>query len=89
MADLEERKDRIVAFMRDNAYKPLLFKELIMVLDVPEKDTELFTQVIEELEEEGRIFKTHGKRYGVPSRLNLVTGRIQGHERGYGFPYTG
>ncbi len=85
MADLEERKERIVAFMRDKAYKPLLFKELLMVLDVPEKDTELFTQVIDELEEEGRIFKTHGKRYGVPTRLNLVTGRIQGHERGYGF----
>ncbi|EPR11991.1 ribonuclease R [Ruminiclostridium papyrosolvens] len=85
MADLEERKERIVAFMRDKAYKPLLFKELIMVLDVPEEDIELFTQVIDELEEEGRIFKTHGKRYGVPSRLNLVTGRIQGHERGYGF----
>ncbi len=85
MADLEERKERIVAFMRDKAYKPLLFKELLMVLDVPEKDIELFTQVIDELEEEGRIFKTHGKRYGVPTRLNLVTGRIQGHERGYGF----
>ncbi len=85
MADLEERKERIVAFMRDKAYKPLLFKELIMVLDVPEEDIELFTQVIDELEEEGRIFKTHGKRYGVPSRLNLVTGRLQGHERGYGF----
>lgn len=85
MADFEERKERIVAFMRDTAYKPLLFKELIMVLNVPETDIDLFTQVIEELEEEGRIFKTHGKRYGVPSRLNLVTGRIQGHERGYGF----
>ncbi|ACL76588.1 ribonuclease R [Ruminiclostridium cellulolyticum] len=85
MADLEERKERIVAFMRDKAYKPLLFKELRMVLDVPEEDIELFTQVMDELEEEGRVFKTHGKRYGVPSRLNLVTGRIQGHERGYGF----
>ena len=85
MAELEERKERIVAFMRDKAYKPLLFKELIMVLDVPEEDIEQFTQVMDELEEEGKIFKTHGKRYGVPSRLNLVTGRLQGHERGYGF----
>jgi len=85
MTDLEERKERIVAFMRDKAYKPLLLKELIMVLAVPEEDIELFNQVMEELEQEGRIFKTHGKRYGVPSRLNLVTGRIQGHERGYGF----
>ncbi len=85
MVELEERKERIVAFMREAAYKPLLIKELVMVLDVPKSDIELFNQTVEELEEEGRIFKTHGKRYGVPSRLNLVTGRIQGHERGYAF----
>ena len=85
MIDIAERKQRIVAFMRETAYKPLLLKELAMVLDVPASDMELFTQVIDELEEEGKIFKTHAKRYGVPSRLNLVTGRIQGHERGYAF----
>ncbi len=82
---LEDRKERIVAFMRDSAYKPLLFKELALVLDVPADDMELFQQVIEELEEEGRIFRTHANRYGIPSRLNLVSGRIQGHERGYAF----
>ena len=85
MTDLIERKERIVAFMRESAYKPLLFQELVMVLDVPQSDIELFSQVLTELEEEGRIFKTHANRYGVPSRLNLVSGRIQGHERGYGF----
>jgi ribonuclease R len=85
MAELEERKERIVAFMREEAYRPLLLKELRVILDVPSEDSELFNQVIEELEAEGRIYKTHGNRYGIPSRLNLVTGRIQGHERGYGF----
>ncbi|MDF2987309.1 MAG: ribonuclease [Eubacterium sp.] len=85
MTQLDERKERIVAFMRETAYKPLLFQELAMVLDVPATDMELFSQVLNELEEEGRIFKTHANRYGMPSRLNLVAGRIQGHERGYGF----
>lgn len=85
MTELETRKERIVAFMRESAYKPLLFKELAMVLDVPSEDIELFKEVLTELEEEGRIFLTHANRYGVPSRLNLAAGRIQGHERGYGF----
>lgn len=84
-AELEDRKERIVAFMREAAYKPLSIKELIMILSVPSGDVDLFKQVISELEEEGRIYKTHGNRYGIPSRLNLVTGRIQGHERGYAF----
>jgi len=71
--------------MREEAYKPLLFKELVMILDVPKSDIDLFNQIIAELENEGRIFKTHANRYGIPARLNLVTGRIQGHERGFAF----
>lgn len=82
---MEERKERIVEFMKEDAYKPLLFKELIYVLDVPQSDVELFKQVMDELEDEGKIFKTHRDRYGVPERMNLVVGRIQGNERGFGF----
>jgi len=85
MVELEERKERIVAFMREEAYKPLLLKELIFILAVPASDTEVFSQIIAELEDEGKIFKTHANRYGIPARLNLVTGRIQGHERGFAF----
>ncbi len=85
MVDLEERKERIVGFMTEEAYKPLLLKELRMILGVPSSDVEIFNQLIEELENEGRIYKTHGNRYGIPSRLSLVIGRIQGHERGYAF----
>jgi ribonuclease R len=82
---MEERKERIVAFMREEAYKPLLFKELATILDVPKADMEQFGQLLEELESEGRIFKTHRDRYGIPDRMNLVVGRLQGNERGYGF----
>jgi len=82
---IEERKERIVAFMREDAYKPLLFSELVTVLDVPGSDIELFRNVLQELEEEGRIFKTRKERYGIPERMNLVVGRLQGNERGYGF----
>jgi len=81
----EDRKARIVGFMREDAYKPLLFKELLTVLDVPNEDVELFRETVDELEEEGKVFKTHRDRYGVPERMNLVTGRLQGSERGYGF----
>lgn len=82
---MEERKERIVNFMREDAYKPLLFDELVMVLDVPPEDIDKFREVMDELEADGKIFKTHRNRYGVPERMSLVTGRLQGNERGYGF----
>lgn len=55
--------------MKEDAYKPLLFKELMTVLDVPKTDTESFKGVLDELVEEGRILKTHKDRYGVPERM--------------------
>lgn len=82
---MEERKERILAFMKEEAYKPLLLKELTIVLDVPKEDRDLFKEVMEELEEEGKIFKTHKERYGIPERMSLAAGRLQGNERGFGF----
>lgn len=82
---MEERKARILAFMKDDAYKPLKYDELLMVLDVQKKDYELFKTIMEGLESDGLIYKTHKDRYGVPERMNLVAGRLQGNERGYGF----
>lgn len=82
---LDERKERIYQFMKEDAYKPLLFKELLVVLDVPSGEIELFTQVLDELEKEGKIFKTNKERYGIPGRMGLIAGRLQGNERGFGF----
>ena len=82
---MEERKERILAFMKEDAYKPLLFSELVTVLDVPKSDIEQFRSVIDELEAEGKIFKTRRDRYGVPERMSLAVGRLQGNERGFGF----
>lgn len=85
MKEREERKKKIVDFMKEDAYKPLKFSELAVVLDVPQEDREELAAVLEELEQEGLIYKTKRDRYGTPERMNLVAGRLQGNERGYGF----
>lgn len=82
---LEERKERIKAFIHDKSYHPLSFDELVVSLDVPKDDIALFKQCLDELEQEGAIFKTKKNRYGAPDRMGLVAGTFQSHERGYGF----
>lgn len=82
---MEERKERIKGFMHDKSYHPLSFEELVVSLDVPKEDISLFKQCLDELEEEGAIFKTKKNRYCAPERIGLVAGRFQGHERGFGF----
>ncbi|TYQ16351.1 UNVERIFIED_CONTAM: RNAse R [Acetivibrio alkalicellulosi] len=82
---MEDKKQKIIMFMREDAYKPLLFDELVSVLEVPKSDIAQFKQIVDELESEGFIFKTKKDRYGVPERMNLIAGYLQGNERGYGF----
>ena len=82
---LEDRKTRILSFMKDYAYKPLLFTELVSVLDVPQEDIPVFKMLLDGMEENGLIFKTKKERYGLPDRMGLVIGKFQGHERGFGF----
>ena len=85
---MTDKKRKIVMFMREDAYRPLSFNELLTVLDVPKEDIEKFVEVLEELESEGRVFKTKKERYGVPERMNLTAGTFRGNERGYGFIIT-
>jgi ribonuclease R len=37
------------------------------------------------MEQEGLIIKNRKNRYGVPARMDLVVGRLQGHAKGFGF----
>ncbi len=77
---------KILVFMQNVAYKPLTLKELEEALEIKENEDLLqFENNIEQLENEGRIVRTRTNRYGVPERMNLVRGRLQGHQKGFGF----
>jgi len=82
---MNDRKQMILDFMKEEAYKPMSLKELAVIFGVPKDETDLFHSIMEELEKDGKIIKTKRGKFGVPERMNLVVGRIQGKERGYGF----
>ncbi len=63
----------------------MLLKELAAVLEIPRPEQRTLERLLRDLLREGEIVQTQHRRYGLPSRMNLVTGRIQGHPEGYGF----
>lgn len=75
----------ILQFMLEKAYKPLTLSELLESFSIAEEEKEDFIQLMEDLEAEGKIVKTRSKRYGVPERMNLVKGTVQGNAKGFGF----
>jgi ribonuclease R len=82
---MEDRKNKIISFMREQSYHPLKFSELAVVLDVPAAETSELQNLLNIMENEGLVIKTRKDRYGVPERMGLIVGKFQGHARGFGF----
>ena len=82
---MEERKQKILSFMREESYKPLKFSELAVIMDVPKEDRPVLQELLDEMVTEGVIIKTKKERYGVPEKMGLVVGTFQGNSRGFGF----
>jgi ribonuclease R len=78
-------KDSLLEYMREKAYKPVTDGELMQVLNIDSKEADLFLKTLAYMEKEGIIVKNRRGRYGVPERMNLVLGSLEGHPGGYAF----
>ncbi len=86
MALDEVLKERLLTYMKEEAYKPLTLSELEEYFQI--KDADEYKQLVRTLnalEEEGLVVRTRSNRYGVPEKMNLVRGKIQGHAKGFAF----
>lgn len=78
-------KDKILEFMRKEAYKPLTAEELAGEMELKGTELKELWEVLEELEGNADIIKTRYDKYGVPERMNLVVGKLSASNKGYGF----
>lgn len=78
-------KNTILEFMHEQAYKPMSFEELAEAFKIMPGELKDFRKVLKTMEKEGLIYRTRTDRYGIPEKMNLVTGKLQVHPRGYGF----
>ncbi len=82
--ELEEKKERIYAFLTSEEYTPMKLKELAMLLQVPKQEKEEFKEVIDKLISEGKVI------YDIKSRIKAASadmhaGTFIGTAKGYGF----
>ncbi len=81
---LNEKKTKILAYIRSKEYIPLKMKELFAVLDVPADREEDFLAVISSLEEEGKIFITKkGRIFATEEDNKHLTGILSCNRRGF------
>ena len=82
---LDTLKERIYAFMREDAYRPLPEAELRTGLGLPESEGKELSNALAALEAEGAVIRNRSGLYGLPSRMNLVVGRLSMSPKGFGF----
>jgi ribonuclease R len=65
--------------------RPLLLREILHRLGLQKEQKKDAREWLRGLAEEGRVVRIRGNRYGLPSKMNLIVGRVKAHPDGYGF----
>ncbi len=77
------QREELLEVMRKGTYKPLSAEELVKELEI--KDIVPFLELLRELEAEGFVILTRKQKYGLPEKMGLITGRLQGNMKGFAF----
>ena len=71
--------------MRAQVPHPATPRELQRVLKIPRDERAGFKRNLRSLLDDGAIVEVKGNRYGLPDRMDLVVGKLDGHPSGFGF----
>ena len=79
-----ELRDRVLELLNKDG-RPVSVRELVRRLDVEKDGRTALTGELRRLIESGEVVKIRGSRIGLPSRMNLVAGRLTCNAGGFGF----
>ena len=78
-------QEKILDFMTEIAYKPMHRGELAKKFDIDKDQNKEFFRILTDMENNGSIIRTKNNLYGIPEKMSLIVGTLQGNRRGYGF----
>ncbi|MBR5467618.1 MAG: ribonuclease R [Firmicutes bacterium] len=81
----QERKDKILAFVKDETFPPMKRKEMSLLMEVLPSERAEFESIVDELIAEGKIVETKKGKIMESEKLGLFTGEFIGHQKGFGF----
>ncbi len=78
-------RDIIVQYMESKEYRPMLREELLIYFSIDKSESKEFYKVLEDLEKDGVLVRNQNHRYGLLNSDYLVVGKLEGHDKGFGF----
>ena len=74
---IQEHIDKLLLFMREEAYKPLTIQELEEAFGIEGSEGfKDFVKALVTMEEKGLVIRTRSNRYGLPEKMNLIRGKL-------------
>lgn len=81
----QKRIEELLTYMNETD-KPLKISELEEAAGIEDSsEFKDFVKTLNYMESQGLIVRTRSNRYGVPEKMNLVKGTVQGHAKGFAF----
>jgi ribonuclease R len=71
--------------MRERVQHPATPRELLSELRIPREERVAFKRNLRNLVNDGALIQIKGNRFGLPDRMDLVVGKLDGHPSGIGF----
>lgn len=81
-------KNKIMEYIVQNKKTPMFDNKLAESLDIDKGQRDEFIDILDELVEEGKLFKSKKGKYGLPKYFGVKTGKLEIAKRGYGFVIT-
>ncbi len=81
---MRERKEQLLAVIKDPSYVPMKLKELAILLQVPKERREELEEILAVLVAEGKLSLSKRGKYSIPE-ASVLTGIFSGTARGFGF----
>ena len=78
-------RDDLLRRMRAKVPHPATARELYSVLGISREERQPFKRLLRNLVNDGDLILVSGKLYGLPDRMDLVVGKLDGHPSGIGF----
>ncbi|MBI5185120.1 MAG: ribonuclease R [Nitrospinae bacterium] len=75
----------ILHFFEETANRPMSSREMLSTLHISTEERPALRKLLKQMSKDGLLIKLKKGRYGLPSKMKLVTGRVQGHPDGFGF----
>jgi len=80
----EDYRELILRYLGRRSTRPLLARELTSALRIPKEERRKFSRILSSLVQTGDIIRIKGQRYALPSKIQLITGKLKINTEGVG-----